>query len=86
MKVANLSLDGGSLLTGLLIVVSATATIVSHLDGIRDAPLAVTIEILVLGSIVVLSLWQSIRIGTNREKLRDISRWMGETSNKTLIK
>ena len=83
MKLGNISLDGGSLMLGLLMLGGAITTLLSNWGNIKHDVVSTVIAIVVFAIIATLFFWQSVRIGNNRQRLRDVPRWMGENSDES---
>jgi hypothetical protein len=82
MKIGKYSLDGASLLIGLIVLGIGCPMVANLLENPKGDQAVIAIGIASLVTIMA-SLWLSIRIGTNRQRIRDVKRWMGDKSNES---
>ena len=84
MKFGSLELDGGSLIIGSIVAVSAAVALTGGRQQLDTRSLVLAIG--TCATITCLFIWQSVRIGGNRQRIRDVARWMGEKSDTRQIK
>jgi hypothetical protein len=81
MKLRDIRLDGGSLMIGCIIVVTIATGLIDHWGRANVQTVVAVVGICV--AVALLFLWQSVRIGHNRQRQRDVRRWMGERSDES---
>lgn len=76
MKFLSRNLDGGSLMIALIVAGGTTAALSNNWRQLDALSLVVGISLSAI--ITGLFIWQSVRIGRNRQRIRDTARWMGD--------